>query len=143
MIEIDYIKLLDLDKAIESLIDGGLLKTSVKVVSEAKNLAPVDGGQLRNSVMYKLANNNTAGLNDSSGDKAEPITGTPKKGTAFVGSNTEYTIYLEYGTRTQPAQPFLRPAIENVTKSGNFTSDIIKEQNKAFKEAKIRKVTKL
>lgn len=29
-----------------------------------------------------------------------------------VGTNVEYSVYVEYGTSTQAAQPYLRPAVE-------------------------------
>ena len=80
----------------------------------AKDLCPVDTGNLRNSISHKVADNE-----------------------AYIGTNNEYAPYVELGTgkyadggrptpwvyqdakgnwhRTngQKAQPFLKPAVEN------------------------------
>lgn len=82
----------------------------------AKDLAPVDTGNLRNSISHKV-------------DPDEPA--------AYVGTDTEYAPYVEFGTgiyaeggggrptpwvyqddegnwhwtRGNPAQPFLKPAV--------------------------------
>lgn len=82
----------------------------------AKDLAPVDTGNLRNSISHKV-------------DPDEPA--------AYVGTNTEYAPYVEFGTGIyaeggggrptpwvyqddegswhwtagNPAQPFLKPAV--------------------------------
>lgn len=55
----------------------------------AKRLCPVDTGRLRNS-----------------------ITHTHDDEAAYIGTNVEYAPYVEFGTRRQTAQPFLRPAAE-------------------------------
>lgn len=55
----------------------------------ASALAPVDTGRLRGSIDY-----------------------TVSEDTAYVGTNVEYAIYQEMGTRYMAAQPFLKPAIE-------------------------------
>lgn len=34
-----------------------------------------------------------------------------------VGSNVEYAPYVEFGTRHQAAQPFMRPALEKVRRA--------------------------
>jgi HK97 gp10 family phage protein len=44
--------------------------------------------------------------------------------TADVGPETEYSPYLEYGTRFMEAQPFVRPALEEQTVQ--FKSDMQK-----------------
>jgi hypothetical protein len=33
-----------------------------------------------------------------------------------VGTNVEYAIYVEYGTASQAAQPYLRPAVERAVR---------------------------
>lgn len=42
--------------------------------------------------------------------------------TAVVKPNTEYSPYLEYGTRFMSAQPFVRPALDEV--EPRFKADI-------------------
>ena len=44
--------------------------------------------------------------------------------TADVGPETEYSPYLEYGTRFMEAQPFVRPALEE--QAVQFKSDLQK-----------------
>ena len=82
----------------------------------AKDLAPVDTGQLRNSISHAV-------------DESEPA--------AYIGTNLEYAPYVELGTgqynpqgrptpwvyqdakgdwhwtKGNPAQPFLKPAVKD------------------------------
>lgn len=44
--------------------------------------------------------------------------------TAEVGPETEYSPYLEYGTRFMEAQPFVRPSLES--QAGKFKNDMQK-----------------
>lgn len=86
----------------------------------AKDLAPVDTGNLRNSISHKV-------------DDGEPA--------VYIGSNTSYAPYVElatgiyaeggrptpwvyqdangnwHWTRGNPAQPFLKPAVADHTKT--------------------------
>ena len=66
-------------------------KAALDVEARAKQLAPVDTGNLRNSI-------NTQGA-----------------GVAYVvESPVEYSIYQEFGTRKMAAQPYMLPAAEYV-----------------------------
>lgn len=58
----------------------------------AKRICPVDTGRLRNSITHQV----------NMSEKA-----------VYVGTNVEYAPYVELGTKTQKAQPYLRPAIAN------------------------------
>ena len=62
----------------------------------AKRNCPVDTGNLRNSL--------TTVMDSMPSD--DPTLG-------FVGTNVEYAAFVEFGTRYQPAQPFLGPALED------------------------------
>ena len=64
--------------------------------SYAKGLAPVDTGNLRNSITHDVTDNGH---------------------TAVIGTNVEYAPYQELGAPNAhvPAHPFLRPAAENHT----------------------------
>lgn len=44
--------------------------------------------------------------------------------TAEVGPTTDYSIYLEYGTRYMDAQPFIKPSLD--AQKGKFRSDMQK-----------------
>lgn len=62
-----------------------------KAESYAKQLAPVDTGNLRNSITHQQVDENTEA----------------------IGTNVEYAPYQELGTRRTKPHPFLRPAAEN------------------------------
>lgn len=65
-------------------------KTVADVETGAKQRAPVDTGNLRNSITGKL----TGG---ASGE---------------VSTGVEYAVFQEHGTRFQPGTPFMTPAAE-------------------------------
>ena len=60
---------------------------------EAKSEAPVDTGRLRSSIASQI------------------VRGPGSQIVGKVGTNVEYAIHQEYGTRYQPGKPFLRPAL--------------------------------
>ena len=72
-----------------------LRKTAFDIEHDAKLLAPVDTGNLMNSI-------------------STTITGDGRHGqmTAEIGPTAEYGIYQEYGTSTQPGKPYLTPAFD-------------------------------
>jgi len=61
-----------------------------KAESYAKQLCPVDTGNLRNSITHQRYDENTE----------------------VIGTNVEYGPYVELGTHRQAAKPYLRPAAE-------------------------------
>ena len=66
-------------------------KTAHDIEADAKSLAPVDTGALRNSISTTIGN---GGLS------------------AEIGPTVDYAPYLEYGTRRMPPQPYMGPAAE-------------------------------
>jgi HK97 gp10 family phage protein len=95
-------------KAISNLMIGAA------IASQAKLLAPVDYGQLRNSLSASNTSR-TELLNNMAGEKAEALdTQGLKEDEVYAGSNSDHAIFQEYGTVKQPAQPFLRPAMEAI-----------------------------
>ena len=90
------------------------LMIGAAIASQAKLLAPVDYGQLRNSLSASNTSR-TEMLNNMEGEKADALDTQGLKGDeVYVGSNSDHAIFQEYGTVKQPAQPFLRPAMEAV-----------------------------
>ena len=76
-----------------------LARLALQVERRAKALAPVDTGRLRSSITWEL--------------------GRDEQGlVARIGSNVEYAAYQEFGTRTVPASPYLRPALDAVVRRG-------------------------
>ena len=90
------------------------LMIGAAIASQAKLLAPVDYGQLRNSLSASNTSR-TEMLNNMAGEKAEALdTQGLKDDEVYAGSNSDHAIFQEYGTVKQPAQPFLRPAMEAI-----------------------------
>lgn len=79
-------------EGIEEQSEAILAKTGADITRDAKSLAPVDTGNLKNSISMT-----------GSGLQRE------------VSPTAEYGIYQELGTSTQPAQPYLAPALERNT----------------------------
>ena len=93
---------------IKSALLRGLETCGLVAEGYAKKLAPVDTGNLRNSITHEV-------------DDGEPA--------AYIGTNVEYAPYVCLGTIHMKAQPFLKPAaaghaneyrkiIENELKNG-------------------------
>lgn len=123
----------DISKVLEESTMKGILETCIKVVTNAKSISPVDDGRLRNSIMWSVPQLK-GGFNNSAGEKADnEITPKPQKLEGYVGSNTEYSIYQEFGTRKMAAQPYLRPAIEFV-RTGDKTDILRRMKEEAEKE---------
>ena len=97
-------------KAISNLMIGAA------IASQAKLLAPVDYGQLRNSLSASNTSK-TVMLNNMDGEKAEALdTQGLKDDEVYAGSNSDHAVAQEYGVgeRNMRAQPFLRPAMANI-----------------------------
>ena len=105
--------------------EKALKKIGMVVESAAKGMAPVDTGLLRNSITYALgggapaagsyAADNGSNRQQYSGKMDEDGAGEM---TVVIGTGVEYAAYQELGHHTRsgsfvPAQPFLRPAMEN------------------------------
>ena len=84
----------DNSKEVSDKIKAALLRglETCGLVAEgyAKKLAPVDTGNLRNSITHEV-------------DDGEPA--------AYIGTNVEYAPYVCLGTIHMKAQPFLKPAV--------------------------------
>lgn len=76
-------------KDIEEDVIQLISKTAYQIEADAKIFAPVDTGNLRNSIKTTI----------SEGGKH-----------AVVGTDVEYSEFVEFGTFKQLAQPFLGPA---------------------------------
>lgn len=74
---------------------AALRLTAYGIEADAKALAPVDTGNLVNSI-------------------STSITGDGRTGTMTVeiGPTAEYGVFQEYGTSTQPGTPFMGPAFD-------------------------------
>lgn len=99
------------DKAIKNMeqaVSVALEASALLVEGTAKNLAPVDTGNLRNSITHEVE-----------GQEAR------------VGSALEYAKFVELGTSKMAAQPYLYPALEQ--NKGNIKKifkDAVKKASK-------------
>ena len=80
----------EVSEAIKSALLKGLETCGLVAEGYAKKLAPVDTGNLRNSITHDV-------------DEVEPA--------AYIGTNVEYAPYVCLGTIHMAAQPFLKPAV--------------------------------
>ena len=80
----------EISEDIKSALLRGLETCGLVAEGYAKKLAPVDTGNLRNSITHTV-------------DEKEPA--------AYIGSNVEYASYVCLGTIHMKAQPFLKPAV--------------------------------
>lgn len=81
----------EIAEAIDSRVATALEAIGLLAEGYAKKKCPVDTGRLRNSITHQV----------DAGDDS-----------VYIGTNVEYGPYVELGTSTQAAQPFLRPAAE-------------------------------
>jgi len=133
----------------------GIIQACTLLNAQAKSLAPVDKGQLRNSLMWQVEDKKD-GFNDGNGEPAPSAQklkyNENNRGgriTGIQGTNSDHW-YPEFGTRYQAAQPFERPAKEIVLDGGKaieIAKKYSKEQmaieftkrKKEFKELKFGK----
>ena len=87
---------------LQSAIARALERIGLQAEGYAKDLCPVDTGNLRNS-----------------------ITHTSDGNAAYIGTNVTYGKYVELGTVKMAAQPFLRPAAAD---HGETYRNIVKDE---------------
>lgn len=83
----------------------GLESVGLLISGDAQLRTPVDTGMLKGSINHRVS-----------------------KDSVIIGTNVEYSEYVEYGTSRTPAQPYLRPALyENEDKAKKIYADCIRE----------------
>lgn len=89
-VQVVTVKHRDPTRAIQGALQKIIELAAMTIESEAKQLAPVDTGNLRASI------------------------GALREGpnSWMVRAGAHYAIYVEMGTRYMAAQPFMRPAVE-------------------------------
>ena len=128
------IKFTDNSKEVSDDIKAALLRglETCGLVAEgyAKKLAPVGtpestgipgyiGGLLRGSITHAVSGKRPAisTYQDNSGTRRGSYSGTApeesdaNKKSVYIGTNVEYSSYVELGTIKMDAQPFLKPAV--------------------------------
>lgn len=129
---VEVIEYGDVPKAVSEGNENALIEIANAVTNTATALAPVDTGQLRNSIMWEVKGAD-GGFNDGSGKTPaeRKLSKNPKDGEAYVGSALLHSIYNEFGTRRMAAQPFLRPAITEETSGTRAVRTIKKLQEES------------
>lgn len=82
----------EVSEDIKAALLRGLETCGLVAEGYAKKLAPVDTGNLRNSITHEV-------------DDGEPA--------AYIGTNVEYAPYVCLGTIHTKSQPFLKPAVND------------------------------
>lgn len=77
------------DAKVTGLVSKAIAKTALDIEADAKALAPVDTGLLKNSISSDI-----------------------KPMSAEIGPSTHYAHFVEHGTSRMAAQPFMGPAFE-------------------------------
>jgi len=131
---VEVIKYGNLPKAVQEGNQAAIIELVTRVTAQAKALAPVDFGQLKNSIMGRVKGEDY-GFNKSGGKSAtQKLTERADEGEGFVGSALLHAIYNEFGTRKMAAQPFLRPAVGIEANGAKAKRLITQLQNKAVKD---------
>lgn len=81
-----------LRRKVKGDVAAGMQKACIIVRDEAVRICPVDTQRLRSSLTFEIEK------------KGKEIIGR-------IGTNVEYSIFVEYGTSRMAAQPYLRPAL--------------------------------
>jgi len=133
--------LADFSKVSLGSVEAGNLKFCEIWVTQAKPLAPVDEGQLANSIQFVTGTGKKGGLNDNSQNGRKKGSGNSesfdeinipltKKEAAF-GATAKHAVPQEFGTKFMAPQPYARPAIA-ITKGAKIT-EIIKAIDREVK----------
>ena len=120
----------EVSEAIKSALLKGLETCGLVAEGYAKKLAPVgtpestgipgySGSLRRGSITHALSGKQPAISNyqDNAGTRRGSYSGTApeesdsNKSAVYIGTNVEYSIYVELGTIKMDAQPFLKPAV--------------------------------
>lgn len=85
-----------------------------KAHADGSSRPNVDTGLLRNSVTFALSGNspNISSYHSDDGSESGTYSGVFLAGelAVYIGTNVEYGIFVEMGTRNMRAYPFLKPA---------------------------------
>lgn len=96
-------------KRVHEEVQRQVIESTIRIESDAKQFAPVDTGRLRSSIKREIR--------DEAGR---------------VYTDVEYAPYVEFGTSSTPAQPYMQPAVEAERKRipkefRKYLNDVIQE----------------
>ena len=125
-------------------LKAAIVQTAIKIEGQASANAAVKTGTLRNSIMWSKGWSSDSfgfprdgGFSPAVGGGQSSKIDAPDGIEAVVGSNVEYAIYQEFGTRNKAAQPYLRPAADAVR--GSDASEIANKWGREAMEREFKK----
>jgi HK97 gp10 family phage protein len=126
-------------------LKAAIVQTAIKIEGQASANAAVKTGTLRNSIMWSKGWSSDSfgfprdgGFSPAvGGGQSSKIDAPNDDLEALVGSNVEYAIDQEFGTRNKAAQPYLRPAADAVR--GSDASEIANKWGREAMEREFKK----
>lgn len=118
-----------LPDAVKAEVQTALDKSGEEMVQMARALAPVDDGDLRDSIKSTSAGNLTPLYGGGGQTKVDELQVRVTAGSGKV----RYSALVEHGTKKMPAQPFFWPSYRSLRK--RFRGRITRALNKALKAA--------
>lgn len=103
----------DIIAALPRITSELLRKGAFDVQAAAQSRAPVDTGNLKNSI-YTVTQDGSTYPGSGDRDLLPPLDETADDATAWVAVAAAYGVYVEMGTSHMSAQPFLAPAADDV-----------------------------
>jgi hypothetical protein len=108
-VRVDTRKLNSILKSVDGDTLGVIVEIAGDVVKDAKALAPVDEGNLRDGIYFRTAKENRMPPLSGDVNRVElPAPETPLS--VSIGPSVDYGIVIELGSTTHSAQPYLSPA---------------------------------
>lgn len=112
----DFNNLPSLADALKKVVKQSIVKTALDIQANAQSKAAVDTGFMKNSIYTVTAQGSDYGQAGTPTHKDSYL--LPEVGplendtTAYVAAGANYSVYIDQGTRHQPAQPFFTPAVD-------------------------------
>ena len=115
--------------AVKKAVVPALQKSGSELVGAMRNLAPVDTGDLRDSIKYTMPGNSTPPYSQPGGSRV-----AAENQVLVTAGNTDvrYAHLQEYGTVNNPPHPFFWPAFR--LKRKKLTGRIKRAVGKAVRE---------
>ena len=98
---------MNIDEAIKKGVTNALVGLGNIAVTQAKSIVAVDTGRLRNSITWKMKEQQGR---TSANSESDTITAPTDDLQVAFGTNVEYAPYVEYGTDKMAAKPYIMPA---------------------------------
>jgi HK97 gp10 family phage protein len=120
----------EVKKRAEQLAKKSSFEIGLDVEGTAKRLAPLDTGRLTASITTVSGTGQRTKPSGKGAVSTDVIAAPSDAFETFVGSPVSYAAYVEYGTFTNNAQPYLRPALD--ISKGKAPSIVQRDAKKEF-----------